>query len=252
MSKRSSRREPAVSSWLPAVVAATLPEWPQLNLAEQSRLEHIAVRLINRVTWEASRGFALDDVIRGTIAGHAALLGVGLPDPAFKNVSAIVVHPSTITMHGPRSGPIPGTVEGHPIPVLGHTTAHGPVFIGWDVASQEARHPEWGHSVVFHEFAHKLDAEDGTLDGTPRLRNHEERQRWIDICDAEYQSLRLGVGSSLLSDYAATSPSEFFAVATEIFFRRGPELAENRTELYDVLRGFYRQDPAARGQQPSG
>ncbi len=242
------RAEHGVSTWLTEVISAGLPEWALLNSAERLRLQDVAERLVNRVNWEASRGFALDNNILGTVAGHAALLAVGLPDPVFKNVSAIVVHPATITIRGPRSGAIPGTVDSHPLPVLGHTTAHGPVFIAWDVALQQARHPDQGYNVVFHEFAHKLDAEDGTLDGTPRLSEQMERQRWIEVCDTEYRSLRLGHGSALLSDYAGTNPSEFFAVTTEVFFSLGVELAEDRPDLYDVFRRFYRQDPAGRRQ----
>ncbi len=243
-----ARRERDVSTWLTAVISGSLPEWELLSSVERLRLSDVAERLVNHVSWEASRGFSLDRNIRGTIAGHAALLAVGLPDPVFKNVSAIVVHPGTITIRGPRSGAVPGTVDTHPLPVLGHTTAHGPVFIAWDDALHQARHPDQGFNVVFHEFAHKLDAEDGMLDGTPRLSNRAERQRWIEVCDAEYRSLRLGNGSALLSEYAGTNPSEFFAVTTEIFFRCGPQLAEDRPDLYDVFRRFYRQDPAGRRQ----
>ncbi len=241
-------RERDVSTWLTSVISASLPEWALLSSAERLRLMDVAERLVNRVSWEASRGFSLDNNIRGTVAGHAALLALGLPEPVFKNVSAIVVHPATITIRGPRSGLIPGTVDAHPLPVLGHTTAHGPVFIAWDDALQQATHPDQGHNVILHEFAHKLDAEDGTLDGTPRLSDRVERQRWIEVCDTEYRSLRLGNGSALLSDYAGTNPSEFFAVTTEIFFRRGPELAEDRPDLYHVFRRFYGQDPAGRRQ----
>jgi Mlc titration factor MtfA (ptsG expression regulator) len=46
--------------------------------------------------------------------------------------------------------------------------------------------------------------------------------------------------------YGATNPGEFFAVATEVFFGLPAELAAHEPELYDVLRRFYRQDPATR------
>jgi len=46
--------------------------------------------------------------------------------------------------------------------------------------------------------------------------------------------------------YGATNPGEFFAVATEVFFEQPGELALFEPELYDALRRFYRQDPAAR------
>ena len=42
------------------------------------------------------------------------------------------------------------------------------------------------------------------------------------------------------------NPGEFFAVVTEVFFTRGPELREDRADLYELLAGFYRQDPAKR------
>ena len=39
--------------------------------------------------------------------------------------------------------------------------------------------------------------------------------------------------------------AEFFAVATETFFERAGELASRHPRLYEELRRFYRQDPAA-------
>jgi MtfA peptidase len=204
----------------------------------------VAADLLDRVTWEASRDFGLDDTVRGTIAGHAALLAIELPDPVFPRVRAIVVHPGTVTMSGPRAGPIPGTVDDHPLPVLGHTSARGPVFIARGVAEHQAQHPESGHNVVFHEFAHMLDAEDGTLDGTPRLPGPEQRDKWISVCRRHFDALRQGNGNRLLSDYAASRPSEFFAVCTEVFFTRGAELLEQSPDLYAVFGRYYGQDPA--------
>jgi Mlc titration factor MtfA (ptsG expression regulator) len=238
------RRRRELTPELRQVVIERLWQWTLLAADEQQRLEHIAADLLDRVTWEASRDFVLDDTVRGTIAGHAALMAVGLPDPVYPLVHAVVVHPGTITMTGPRAGPIPGTVEDHAVPVLGHTSARGPVFIAWDVAERQAQHPRGGQNVVFHEFAHMLDAEDGTLDGTPRFTDPQQRDRWITVCEGHLAALRSGSGSAMLSDYAATRPSEFFAVATEAFFTRGGDLFERSPDLYAVLRDFYGQDPA--------
>ena len=49
---------------------------------------------------------------------------------------------------------------------------------------------------------------------------------------------------SLLDDYGATDPAEFFAVATEVFFERPARLRRDHPELYGQLKDFYRQDPA--------
>ena len=50
--------------------------------------------------------------------------------------------------------------------------------------------------------------------------------------------------ATLLDDYGATHVSEFFAVATECFFERGRLMRKRHPELYEVLRDYYRQDPA--------
>jgi Mlc titration factor MtfA (ptsG expression regulator) len=232
-------------------VAVALPEWARLDARERTRLEHIAAGLLETVSWEASRGFDLTDDIRTAIAAGAALLGLGLDDPVFPNVHAVVVHPGTITLRGPRPGRIPRTVDDFPAPVYGHTTAHGPVFIAWDTARRQAQHPEEGRNVVLHEFAHKLDAQDGTLNGTPLLADSEQRRRWVEVCEREYRSLQHGRGSPLIDAYAATNPSEFFAVVTELFFARGADLADELPELYQAFARFYRQDPAARAHNPT-
>jgi Mlc titration factor MtfA (ptsG expression regulator) len=103
--------------------------------------------------------------------------------------------------------------------------------------------------VVLHEFAHKLDMLDGMVDGTPPLLDGAARRRWIAVCTAEYDLLRAGEGGDLLRGYAAVNPGEFFAVATEVFFDRPGELQSQKPALYDVMRAFYRQDPAARARR---
>ena len=84
------------------------------------------------------------------------------------------------------------------------------------------------------------------------MNDAAERQRWIDVCTAEFEALRRGDDQSVLRDYATVDPGEFFAVATETFFSRSIELAEQKPALYDVLRHFYRQHPAERAARATG
>ena len=49
-----------------------------------------------------------------------------------------------------------------------------------------------------------------------------------------------------IDEYAATSPGEFFAVISEVFFERPLRLREVYPEVYAQLRQFYRQDPFQR------
>jgi len=215
-----------------------------LDDAARERLEERVVHLLVDKRWEAARGFALTDEIRVTIAAQAALLVLGLDDDAYDNVGTIIVHPTTMWFSGQRAGPVRGTVTDSPRSLLGSAHYDGPVIVAWDAARASARHHQRGHNVVYHEFAHKIDMRDGLVDGTPPLRSETERQRWITVCTREYELLRSGRDDGFLGSYAATNPGEFFAVATELFFDTPLDLEAAKPDLYDVLRGFYRQDPA--------
>jgi hypothetical protein len=229
-----------------AFMSAAVAQWPYLDEDEREQLEDDARYLIVEKNWEAARGFELTDEIRVMIAAQAGLLVLGLEDhDPYRNVGAIIVHATTVTLHGERAGPA-GTVSSGPFPVLGLTQHDGPVVIAWDEALANARHPERGHNVVYHEFAHKLDMLDGLVDGTPPLHSREALEQWVDVCTREYELLRHGENDPILDSYGAVSPGEFFAVVTEVFFDTPVELEAVKPELYGILRDYYRQDPAAR------
>jgi hypothetical protein len=97
--------------------------------------------------------------------------------------------------------------------------------------------------VILHEFAHKIDALNGTFDGTPPLAGAEQLAEWVAVCTAELHALRQGE-TGVLRAYAGTNPTEFFAVATEAFFEQPLQVRASKPALYGVLAGYYRQDPA--------
>ena len=243
MRRRRPTAELPEAAWVTA--RRRLRQWPVLDVDEHARVGEIASLLLTK-RWEASHGFALDDVMRATVALNAALLYLGVDDEPFANVTAIVIHPTTIVMQGERPGPSPGMMTDAPLPTLGHTTARGPVFIAWDAVERDLAAAEPATNVVLHEFAHKLDAHSGVMDGTPRLHDEEQLRQWIEVCSGELAALRRGESSRVLRPYAATNPSEFFAVATESFFQQPVALQAHKPQLYGVLAGFYGQDPAAR------
>jgi hypothetical protein len=242
------RREPAVlpDGW-EDIARRAVAHWHLLDEEERARLGELMVDLLVTKRWEAARGFTLTDEMRVVIAAQAALLILGLDVDCYRDVSAIVVHPTTMTSRSVRPGPAAGVVTDGPQAILGQAhDRRGPLLIAWDAARTDARHPGRGHNVVLHEFAHKLDMLDNLVDGTPPLPTRAARERWIEVCTAEFQLLRAGAGGHLLRDYAATNPAEFFAVATEVFFDLPVEMRAQKPALYDVLRDFYRQDPAER------
>jgi Mlc titration factor MtfA (ptsG expression regulator) len=220
--------------------------WRVLDDGERAALESTSDWLLRRKHWEAAGGFALDDMIRVTVAVQAALLVIGLDVDEYREVSAIIVYPSAMQSRGVYAGPVAGTVTDGVVPVLGEAhDRRGPVLLAWDEALHAAQHPGSGHNVVFHEFAHKLDMLDDISDGTPRLPR-AELARWVEVCTEAFEALRAGVDRPPLQPYGATNPAEFFAVATEAFFDVPDVLEAHEPNLYDVMRRFYEQDPAAR------
>ncbi|CAN5681965.1 MAG: zinc-dependent peptidase [Ilumatobacteraceae bacterium] len=244
---RSEPDEPGLPDGWEAILEKRSAQWRLLDDAERSRLGELADELLATKRWEAARGLELTDEVRTVIAAHAALLVLELDGDHYDQVGTIIVRAGAMERSAPMAGPAMGVVIGDPGAVDGESGhGDGPVMVTWSSARREAAMPRLARDVVLHEFAHKLDSRDGVVDGTPPIDDPTERQRWIDVCTAEYQAVR--AGQSVLRAYAGTNPGEFFAVATETFFTVPLDLRSLRPELYGVLRTFYRQDPAARVQ----
>jgi Mlc titration factor MtfA (ptsG expression regulator) len=146
-------------------------------------------------------------------------------------------------------------VEEGVLPTLGEAHLRGPVVLSWDAVRRAGRHPETGHNLVIHEFAHKLDMLDGYADGVPPLGDASEYGHWREVCDQEYDRLvrRAERGeSTLLDPYGSLDPAEFFSVVTEAFFDHPIALKEEHPELYEVFSRFFRQDTAERERRARG
>jgi Mlc titration factor MtfA (ptsG expression regulator) len=222
-----------------------------LEDAQRAHLRALIQVFITEKNWEGAGGLELTDEIRVTISAQACLLLLGLPHNYYENVTAIIVYPSTVVPPQRKPGffEIPFAPVEIAQPIIGQAFQRGPLIIIWDAALRGSRHPEAGHNVIYHEFAHKLDMLDGAADGTPPLRDRAEYRDWILTCSREYLRLKHDTEkgkTSFLNAYAATSEAEFFAVATEQFFDQPRLLIEHVPDLYRVLKEYYRQDPAER------
>jgi hypothetical protein len=243
------RRRGLPDDWV-NIVETNVALWRVLDDDERALLGSTSDWLLRHKHWEAAQGFALVDEITVTIAVQAALLVLRLSVDEYREVSAIVVYPTSMQSRGVYAGPARGTVTDGVVPVLGEAHGRrGPVLLAWDQARDAARNPGRGQNVVFHEFAHKLDMVDNVLDGTPALEHRGDFARWVEVCTEAYDALRAGIERPPLQPYGATNPAEFFAVATEAFFDVPVALVEHEPRLYEVMRDFYKQDPAARSSR---
>jgi len=237
-----------------AIMRANVVHYEVLDDAERERLRETMKVFIDEKQWEGCGGLDLTDEIRVTIAAQACLLLLGLPHDYYRNVESILVYPSTVGVPERQPGVfeiITGPVQAS-VPILGQAFAQGPVILVWDAVLHGARHPEQGHNVVYHEFAHKLDMLDGTADGTPPLFDHDQLAEWVTVCSSEFLRLRHLTekgNKTFLDAYGATNEAEFFAVATEEFFDRPRALHKHAPDLYRVLSSYYRQDPVERSSK---
>jgi Mlc titration factor MtfA (ptsG expression regulator) len=232
-------------------VTKAVPQDALFSAEEKKHLRELVQVFVAEKHWEGCGGLILTDEIRVTIASQACLLILALPHDLYTNVDSILIYPSSVLMPEQhlgvfeiRQAPVHG-----PVPILGQAHVQGPVIVVWDAIQQDFQHPEHGHNVVYHEFAHTLDMLDGQADGTPPLDGSEQYKRWATVCEREFLRLRALAHTgkrTFLDAYGAVNEAEFFAVATEQFFDRPEALQRHSSDLYEVLREFYRQDPARR------
>lgn len=248
--RKKLTRVPFPASW-ENIIRSNVAHFCMLEHARQDHLRDLVKVFVAEKNWVEAGGLSLTDEIRVTIAAQACLLLLGLPHDYYRNVESIIVYPSTVIPPQERRGFFDSTIAPAEIvrPIIGQAFRDGPVIITWDAALRGGRHPEYGHNVIYHEFAHKLDMLDGTADGTPPLGDRAEYRDWVLTCSREYLRLKQDTGKgrhSFLDAYGATNEAEFFAVATEQFFDQPLKLRRQAPDLYRVLQEYYNQDPSER------
>lgn len=248
--RRRWLEEPFPPEW-ERIIETNVAHDADLDADERARLRAFIQIFVGEKRFEGCGGLEMTDEIRVTIAAQAGLLVLGIPHEYYSNVQSVLVYPTTVVT--PKRAPgvfeLPTGPVASGVPILGEAKLRGPVILVWDAVRRNARHPEQGHDVVYHEFAHKLDMLDGAVDGTPPLGNREEVRHWAEVCEREFNDLRARVArgkQTFLDQYGATNEAEFFAVATEFFFDKPTAMERHEPELYALLRSFYGQDTAAR------
>ena len=225
--------------------------WDLLTEPERAHLRQLTQVFVAEKHWEGLGGLEMNDEVKVTIAAQACLLVLELPHDLYQQVESILVYPSTVVAPGrkPSMFGVSTELADHGMPVLGQAFKRGPLILSWDAVKRGGRNAHDGHNVVFHEFAHKLDMMSGDADGVPPLHDRDTYRHWIEVFQREWDELHAEQDAgrkTFLDAYAGTNPAEFFAVVTEQFFEQGRTMRRKHPELYEVLRGFYRQDPAER------
>jgi Mlc titration factor MtfA (ptsG expression regulator) len=222
-----------------AIVAEHFPLWEEIPDEIRAATEGWMRVFLDEMNFEACGGLPeVTEEMRLAIAAPACLLVARRPRNYYERLRSILIYPDAFTVKDEW---------GMDDVRLGESWGHGSVVLAWETVKQGDLNPEDGLNVVLHEFAHQLDQDDGAADGVPELDEGEDYGQWsqamLPAFDAFCEKVNAGK-RSVLDDYGAESPAEFFAVATETFFERAKGLKREEPEVYAELEKFYGMDPA--------
>ena len=244
--RRNLRARPFPTAWR-EILERRVPYFRLLPPDLQRQLEgHIQVFIAEKA-FTGCAGQEISDEVRVTIAAQACLLVLNRKTDYFPNLRQILVYPGAFIIERLRPEPS-GVLQEERHALSGESWTHGQVVISWEDALEGAAIVDDGRNVVIHEFAHQLDQQKGYANGTPWLGRRDRYPRWSRVMSEEFARLQRQamIGEpALFSYYGATSPAEFFAVASEVFFEQPRAMASMHPALYEELRTLYRFDPAA-------
>lgn len=248
--RRRIRKRPFPPQW-EQILQRTLPYARCLSDDDRDELRNHVKVFLSEKTFEGAAGLEITDEIRVTIAAQACMLLLHRDTDYYPGLKTIIVYPDRYVAPSKTVGPAGVVTESVGVRAgeSWHTPgAGGPVVLSWRDVEQGAADAHDGRNVVFHEFAHQLDGESGAVEGAPMLDRRSQYIAWARVLGAEYNNLIADLQAhrpTFLNAYGATSPAEFFAVATEAFFEQPARLKAHHPLLYRQLASFYNQDPAS-------
>jgi len=218
----------------------------------REQLQVLVKRFLHEKSFVGCAGLELTEEMRVTIAAQACLLLLDRTTEVYPGLHAVLVYPGAFLV--PRKEvDAGGVVTETRQDLLGESWGDGRVILSWDHVQRAGHQPEGAQNVVLHEFAHQLDSESGSTNGAPILGSTESYKRWSAILSRDFELLRRDTYwgyRDVLDPYGASSPAEFFAVATESFFEQPHALAARHPDLYAEFRRYFRVDPRDWFPQP--
>ncbi len=242
--RRLERARLPEAEWRATV--ANLPVLAGLTTAELERLRDLATLFLAEKALEPAGGLELTPAMGPLIAAQACLPILKLGLDYYRDWSAVILYPEGFLAHHEYTD-ANGLVHSVHRPLIGEAWERGPVILSWADIVGTLDQP--GLNVVIHEMAHKLDMLTGAVNGLPPLHRGMAVEDWSGALSSAYAHLSREADRgrpTALDPYAADSPAEFFAVASEAFFETPAVVADAYPEVYQQLRAFYRQDPLAR------
>ncbi len=191
-------------------------------------------------------GLVLDPAQRTMLAALCCLPLLEFGEEGLHGWSQLIVYPEAFRVERSHMDAAGVLHQGND-ELIGEAWDAGPVILSWADVLADCADPRGGFCVAAHEIAHKLDALDGVLDGTPPLPRDWQLE-WARDFQRAYDALVADVEAgrtSPIDPYAAEAPEEFFAVATEYHFSDPGTLQEALPDVAAHLARLYGRPPFA-------
>lgn len=238
--------KPFPAAWR-TILSRSIPIYGSMSGDLQHQLHQLVQQFLHEKKFVGCAGLEITDEMRLAIAGQACLLLLNRPTRVYPTLHAVLVYPSAFMVPRKQVDEA-GVVTEARQDLLGESWGDGRVILSWDHVQRGAADWTDGHNVVLHEFAHQLDSESGSNNGAPYLGSADNYRNWSEVLSRDFANLQADAmyrQDSVMDHYGATNPAEFFAVATETFFEKPWQMAEQHAALYAELFKFYRVDPRA-------
>lgn len=219
---------------------APLPWLRGLPPGADDALAALAARFLQRKAITPLGGLALGDADRVRLAALCCLPLLGFGAEGLHGWSQLLVYPDAFRVDRSHVDAA-GVMHEWEDELIGEAWDAGPLVLSWADVQADIADPWSGFCVAVHEMAHKLDALDGVLDGTPPLPRAWQRE-WAADFQRAYDALARDVDLGrrvAIDEYAADSPEEFFAVCSEYHFSAPRVLRRAMPAVADHLARFY-------------
>ena len=217
-----------------------------LNADECARLKQWVILFLAEKPINGAGNLHIDNSARLAIAIQACMLVLNLDLDWYQSWTEVVLYPGEFVARREAVDEA-GVVHVADEQMSGESWAHGTVVLSWADVRQAGKVD--GYNVVIHEFAHQIDMSNGDANGFPPLHKDMSRAQWSAAFGKAYEHFCQRVDDwedTVIDEYAAENPGEFFAVISEAFFETPLAVRGEYPEVYAQLALFYRQDPAAR------
>jgi len=226
----------------------SLPLLKKLTIEEKQRLRELAILFIDAKSFEAAHDLVVTDHMVLVISLQACLPVLEFGISGYSGWSSVIIYPSGFSPKRTFTDEY-GVTHHVQSNLAGESWLRGPVLLSWEEAERGGIID--GSNLVIHEFAHKLDMQNGVANGFPPLHAGMSSTVWADTLAEGFKdfSKKCNNGESKamgIDCYAASSPAEYFAVFSEVFFERPELIIEHYADVYAQLRQYYRQDTLAR------